>query len=82
VNPADARYGDGQYLSDIVPWTKTPNQLSRIFLNIPWAGQRFTNFVGIDVTGLNVVEGRPGVFWIPNQDPVDLSGRIVSSGGY
>jgi hypothetical protein len=29
VNPADARCGNGQYLSDIKPWTMTLNQLSR-----------------------------------------------------
>ncbi|MEL7570796.1 MAG: HYD1 signature containing ADP-ribosyltransferase family protein [Eubacteriaceae bacterium] len=29
VNPSDARYGNGQYLTDIVPGTKTPAQLSR-----------------------------------------------------
>jgi RHS repeat-associated protein len=80
VNPQDARYGDGQYLSDIAPGTRTNAQLSRAFIGQPFQGARFTHYVEIDVTGLNVVEGRPGVFVIPNQHPLDLVGRIVRSG--
>jgi RHS repeat-associated protein len=80
LNPADARYGNGQYLSDIVPGTKTPAQLSREFLGMPFQASRFTHYVEIDVTGLNVVQGRPGVFLIPNEDPLDLTGRIINSG--
>ena len=80
LNPKDARYGNGQYLSDIVPGTKTPAQLSREFLGIPFQGSRFTHYVEIDVSGLNVVEGRAGVFVIPNEGPLDLGGRIVGSG--
>jgi hypothetical protein len=33
------------------------------FLGNPWQGARFTHFVEIDVTGLDVVQGRPGVSW-------------------
>lgn len=80
VNPADARYGNGQYLSDIKPGSMTSNQLSRAFLGAPFWGSRFTNFVEIDVSGLNVVEGRAGVFVIPNEGPLDLTGRIASWG--
>jgi hypothetical protein len=36
--------------------------------------------VEIDVTGLNVIEGRAGVFVVPNEGPLDLTGRIVSWG--
>lgn len=80
VNPNDARYGNGQYMSDISPGTKTPAQLSRAFLNTPFQGARFTHYVEVDVTGLNVVKGRPGVFVIPNEGPLNLAGRIVSYG--
>lgn len=31
-NPNDARFGDVQYLSDILPSNKTPAQLSRRFI--------------------------------------------------
>jgi RHS repeat-associated protein len=79
-NPQDARYGDGQYLTDIAPGTMTPAQLSRAFIGQPFQGQRFTHVVEVDVTGLNVVQGRPGVFVVPNNAPLDVSGRIVSFG--
>ena len=79
-NPNDVRYGDGQYLSDLVPGTKSPAQLSRMFLNLPFFGRRFTHFVAIEVEGLPFIEGRPGVFVIPNESPLDISARIVASG--
>jgi RHS repeat-associated protein len=80
LNPNDVRYGDGQYLSDIKPGVMTSNQLSRAFLGAPFWGSRYTHFVEIDVTGLNVVEGRAGVFVVPNEVPLDVNGRIMSWG--
>jgi len=80
VNPKDARYGDGQYLSDIVPGSKTSGQLSYAFLNDPRGWRRFTHYVEIDVSGLTVVEGRGGVSVIHNAGELNVSGRIVSSG--
>jgi large repetitive protein len=80
LNPNDARYGNGQYLSDITPGSKTPAQLSRLFINNPFQGARFTHYVEIDVSGLNVVQGRPGVFVIQNEDPLNLAGRLIGWG--
>jgi hypothetical protein len=48
-NPQDARYGDGQYMSDIAPGTKTCAQLSRCFIGQPFQGKRFTHYVEINV---------------------------------
>lgn len=79
-NPKDARYGDGQYLTDIKPGTKTPGQLSAAFLRVPWAGKKFSHYVEIDVGGLDVRQGRPGVYVIPNSGPLVLTGRILGSG--
>jgi hypothetical protein len=79
-NPKDARYGDGQYMSDILPGTKRPGQLSLIFLGMPWAGKRFTDYVSIKVDGLKVIHGRPSVFLIRNSGPLDISGRLVANG--
>jgi HYD1 signature containing ADP-ribosyltransferase len=45
VNPRDARFGDGQYLSDILPGTKSPGQLAFLFLNDPRGWRRFTREV-------------------------------------
>jgi hypothetical protein len=79
-NPRDVRCGDGQYLSDIPPGTMSGGRLSRALLGHPFGGRRFIRYVALDVTGLTVVACRPGVYAIPNDQPLDLSGRIVSSG--
>ena len=80
VGTKDVRYGNGQYVSDIVPGTRTPSQLSRDFLGQPFQGNRFTHYVEIDANGLGAIQGRPGVFVIPNEAPLDLTGRLLSSG--
>jgi hypothetical protein len=79
-NPRDVRYGEGQYLSDIRPGTRSPSQLSRQFIGQPFQGRRFTHYVEIDVAGLKVVQGRDGVYVIPNTHPLDVAERIVSYG--
>jgi hypothetical protein len=79
-NPKDARHGDGQYLSDIPPRLKRPGQLSYLFLNIPYQGRRFAYYIGLNVDGLNPIKGREYVWVIPNQQPLDISGRVVSHG--
>jgi hypothetical protein len=80
LNPKDARYGDGQYLTDIAPGTRTSAQLSRDFLGAPFWGKRFTNYVEVDVSGLRVIRGRDGVYVIRNSGDLNLSGRIISNG--
>lgn len=80
LNPADARYGDGQYFSDAVPGTLRLSQLSRAFLGFPFQGRRFTHFVEVNITDLAVVSGRDSVFVVLNALPLDLTGRILSSG--
>ena len=80
VGTKDVRYGNGQYLSDIVPGTMTPAQLSRAFLGRPFHGNRFTHYVEIDATGLGAVQGRTGVYVVPNEVPLDLTGRLLNAG--
>jgi hypothetical protein len=58
----------------------TGSQLSRVFLGMPFQGDRFTNYVAIDVSGLNVVKGRENVYVIPNPGPLDVSARIRGFG--
>lgn len=79
-NPKDARFGDGQYLSDIVPGSKSPAQLSRVFLGMPWAVKRFTHYVHIDTIGLIVTYGRVNVYIIINSEPLDITDRLVRHG--
>lgn len=80
TSPNDIRYGEGQYLTDIVPRTKTLNQLSRAFIGNPFQGRKYTHYIEIDVSQLNVVTGRAGVHVIPNQQPLDISNLIISHG--
>lgn len=79
-NPNDCFYGEGQYLSDNVPGTKTPSQLSRKFINNPFQGNKYSHYVEIDVTDLEVTFGRDNVFVILNPEPLDLTDRIISFG--
>ncbi|WP_435015440.1 HYD1 signature containing ADP-ribosyltransferase family protein [Tundrisphaera sp. TA3] len=80
ANPQDVRYGDGQYLSNVVPGTKTPAQLSRESLNQPFQGRKFTHYIAIEVEGLELIWGRPGVCVIPNVRPLELGRRLVGFG--
>ena len=79
-NPKDAFYGDGQYLTDIAPNTKSNASLSAYFIRNRFQGKKFTNFISIDITGLDVFKGRSHVFVILNSDPLDIRDRIVGSG--
>lgn len=79
-NPRDARYGDGQYVTDIPPGTLPPERLAYALVRSPYASRRFTHYLEVDVTGLEVVCGREHVYVIPSRLPLDLRGRIVSWG--
>jgi len=79
-NPNDVRYGDGQYLSDVKPKTKTSAQFSRLFLGHPFQGKKYTHYIEIDVIDLTILEGRPHIFVVRNDKALDLTGGIVSSG--
>ena len=76
----DARMGSGQYLTDIVPGSKTAGQTSRALFGVPWNTQKVSNYIEIDVSDLNVLKGRDGVFYIPGESGLDLTGRIMSFG--
>jgi len=78
-NSKDALYGEGQYLSDLNPAQYTATQLALNFLHVP-NPYKYTNYVEIDVTGLDVVECRNHVYLIPNDEPLDITGRIISAG--
>ncbi|OEK08202.1 hypothetical protein A8C32_01690 [Flavivirga aquatica] len=81
LNPKDARLGNGHYLSDIVPGTKTPSQLASSFIRVP-NKYRFTHFIEIDVSGLRIHQGlnRKDIFVILGENNLDVSNRITDSG--
>ena len=78
-NPKDARYGDGQYFSDLNLAKYTATQLALNFLHVP-NQYKYTHYIEVDVTGLNVIEYRNHVYCINSSEPLDITGRIVSTG--
>ena len=80
LKPNDARYGDGQYLTDILPGTKTDVGLARALLGFPWPRGKYTHYIEVDVSGLDVNFGRKNVYVVPGQEPLDISSRTVSYG--
>ena len=76
----DARMGSGQYLTDIVPGSKTAGQTSRILFGVPWNTSKVSYYVEIDVSDLNILKGKDGVYYVPDDADLDLTGRIVSFG--
>ncbi|CDZ34653.1 Hypothetical protein NGAL_HAMBI1145_24420 [Neorhizobium galegae bv. officinalis] len=80
VNPSDARYGDGQYFSDIPPGTLKSSELASVFINRPFPAAKFSNYVCIDVSGLEVHKGRDHVYVVPNQVPLNIAGRVYAAG--
>lgn len=79
-NPMDVRYGEGQYFSHIVPGSKTPAQLSTTFLGHPFQGQRFSHYLELDLSDLDVIKGREGVYVVLGAEPLAITGRVVNSG--
>lgn len=79
-NPKDARYGNGQYFSDIAPGSKSNGQLSREFYATPWKYKQTSHYLEIDTNGLNVIKGREGVYLVPNESSLDITNRIVNYG--
>lgn len=76
----DARMGSGQYFTDVVPDSKTAGQISRSLYGVPWNTKKVSNYVEIDTTGMNVLKGRDGVFYIPNENGLDIGDKILSYG--
>ena len=79
-NPKDARYGNGQYFTDIAPGSKSNGQLSREFYATPWKYRQTSHYLEIDTNGLNVIKGREGVYLVPNESSLDITNRIVNYG--
>lgn len=55
-------------------------QASSLLYGAPWNSRKMSHFVEIDVTGLNVLNPRPGTYPLPSNTPLDVFGRIVRSG--
>ncbi|HAU5719447.1 TPA: hypothetical protein JD344_12780 [Serratia marcescens] len=92
--PIHARFGDGQYLTDIKPEQiggRTLKEaagtgklsLGQVAHNLYGDSRKInsiTHYVEIDVTGLDVSEPRPNTFRVASTGNLDISKRIVKSG--
>ena len=79
-NPRDVRYGEGIYLTDVEPGTISPPKLCAKLIGSPFAWRKFTHYVAIDVEDLNVSQGRPGIYVIRRDEPLEIVGRIIGFG--
>jgi HYD1 signature containing ADP-ribosyltransferase len=80
IGVKNARYGAGQYLTDIAPGQFTMGQTSRRLFGVPWNRNRLTYFIELDVTGLNTIKNAPFNYVIPGTGNLPLGGRIVNGG--
>jgi HYD1 signature containing ADP-ribosyltransferase len=80
LRPSDVKYGNGQYFTDIPPGTMEPKKLSGALVRNPHQTDKFTLYLEINPDGLNVVEGRSGVYVVPNEVPSG-GGPSGSQGG-
>jgi hypothetical protein len=56
--------------------------LSARLFSTPWKAPQLTHFLEIDVSGLNVLNPRPGTYLVPGETPLDLTGRITRGGQF
>lgn len=81
LEPPSARYGPGQYFTDLAPDAGLRRgQIARRLFGIPNAGRRLDRCIEIDVCGLGVEQVAPNIFRLPGTNPLDVSRRIVRSG--
>ena len=78
-NPKDARAGDGQYFSDILPETTTPMRLAIKFKHVA-NKYLYTHYIEVDVTGLIMIEYKLNLFVHNSTLPLDIRKRVVRFG--
>jgi len=83
--PKHARFGPGQYFSDIPPeaigTVYTTYEIIRSFYGNPvYPKSKISNYLEVNVDGLPISNPRPGTFLNPTDQPLDVSTRIVRSG--
>ena len=76
----DARMGSGQYLTDIIPGSRTKGQISYALFGIPWNTGKVSNYIEISTSNLNLLKGREGIYYVPSTSALDLTNRIISYG--
>ena len=84
LNPSigmkNARFGNGQYFTDIAPGMFTKGQTSYRLYGVPWNGRRLTHYIEVETSGLNIINNKPFNFLNPSTAPLNLNGRILGGG--
>jgi hypothetical protein len=79
-NARDAVFGQGVYLTNIPPGSRSNQALGVLFKGVP-NKNLFTNFVAINTKGLVVSPTtKTGIFVVPTVTGVFVAGRIVDAG--
>ena len=80
IGAKNARYGSGQYLTDLMSEGLSSGQVSRRLFGVPWNGSKVTHFIDINVGGLNTIKNAPFNYLVPGTNSLPLGGRIVNHG--
>lgn len=84
LNPSiglkNARYGEGQYFTNLEAGDYTAGQISRRLYGVPWNTSKVEYFLKIDVSGLNVIQNNSFNFLVSGKNPLNLHGRIIDGG--
>jgi hypothetical protein len=80
IGAKNARFGSGQYFTDIVPGAFTKGQTSYRLYGVPWNGSKLTHYIKIESSGLNIINNKPFNFLNPSSSPLNLNGRILGGG--
>lgn len=75
-----ARYGNGQYFTDLDPSQYTAGQISRRLYGVPWNTSKLEYFIKIDVRGLNIIQNSPHNFLLPGNNILNLQNKVIESG--
>lgn len=76
----DARYGSGQYFTDLAPGTLEPAELAAALYGTRRRVDRVTHYLALDLTGLPLETCRPHVFLVPNEQPLPIVDRVIDAG--
>ena len=84
LNPSvgikNARYGEGQYFTNLEPKDYTAGQISRKLYGVPWNTSKLQYYIKIDMKGLNLIQNNPHNFLVSGNNSLPLHGRILDSG--
>ena len=80
IGTKNARYGFGQYFTDLTTGSFTIGQASRRLFGVPWNGRKLGYFIEIDIKGLNIIKTNKHIFLNETDEALDLTGRIINFG--